>query len=250
MDAQPQNLTQHIHDLRRFLWRSILGILACTILCGFASHRLLALLTYPLQNILHSGDQLVVLSVHEYILTQLKVAILGGFLLATPWVLYQLWQFVAPGLYRHEKQLCVAFTTASSLCAVLGAAAGYFWGLPLVLSALTNTLPSHIQGAYSLDSLFGFAANTILVCAVLCETPVVIFTLIATGLVDIKTLRHCRRHVIVAAFVLGAILTPPDPLTQILVAFPFIVLYEIGILVAFLLLPDSNETHNISKTFS
>ncbi|MEM7402954.1 MAG: twin-arginine translocase subunit TatC [Myxococcota bacterium] len=247
MDTQPHSLMHHIHDLRCFLWRSLWGVVACTLLCALLSHRLLTMLTYPLQSVLNSGDRLVVLSVYEYLFTQLKVAILGGLLLATPWILYQLWQFIAPGLYRHEKRLCVAFTTASSLCALVGAVAGYFWGLPLVLSTLTGLLPPHIQGAYSLESLFEFAAHTVLVCAALCETPVVVFALVATRAVRVATLRQYRRHVVVVAFILGAVLTPPDPLTQILVAFPFVVLYEIGLLSARLLLPDVDETNKLTK---
>ncbi len=226
------SLSHHLSDLRCCLWRSIVGIAACTVLCLALSEPILAVLRIPIQRVLGPGQRLVVLSVHEYVLTQLRAAIAGGLLLSSPWVLTQVWYFVAPGLYRREKRTCLAFVGAGSACAIVGVSLGYFFGLPLVFAVLAHGLPPGIDAAYSVGHLFGFAVNTLLVCAAVCETPVVVFLLVVSGIVRVPTLVQYRRHVIVGAFILGAVVTPPDPLTQILVALPFVALYEAGLAAA------------------
>ncbi|MEM7496273.1 MAG: twin-arginine translocase subunit TatC, partial [Myxococcota bacterium] len=177
MDTTPRGLNHHLSDLRRCLWRGIVGVAVCTVLCLVLSEPILALLRVPIQRVLQPGQRLVVLSVHEYVLTQLRAAVAGGLLLASPWVLTQLWRFAAPGLYRREQRMCLLFVGAGSGFALTGVLLGYFVALPLVFTVLTHGLPPGVEAAYSVGHLFGFAVNTLLVCAAICETPIVVFLL-------------------------------------------------------------------------
>ncbi|MEI6805104.1 MAG: twin-arginine translocase subunit TatC [Myxococcaceae bacterium] len=223
----------HLSDLRKVIVRALLGIGVGLIVCVAFSDKLLKWLSEPIQEALGGNAHLVVLAPHEYFFTEMKAALIGGVLLATPWVFYQIWLFVAPGLYKNEKKLAFLFVFSTAFFFVAGVLFAQYCVFPSVFKFFIGTLPNYIQGQYSIGLLFSFSTNLLLAFGLVFETPVLVFLLIYLDLVELKTLQGYRRYVIVLAFVIAAILTPtPDPLTQTLMALPIIVLYELGLFLA------------------
>ena len=223
----------HLTDLRRVLVRALLGIGVGLIACMAFADKLLKWLSEPIQEALGGQAHLIVLAPHEYFFTEMKAALIGGILLASPWVFYQIWLFVAPGLYKNEKKLAFCFVFFTALFFILGILFAQYLVFPSVFRFFIGTLPTYIQGQYSIGLLFSFSTNLLLAFGLVFETPVLVFLLIYLDLVELKTLQGYRRYVIVLAFIVAAILTPtPDPLTQTLMACPIIILYELGLFLA------------------
>lgn len=237
MDDKEYSLIEHLSDLRTRLMRALIGI---AILAGAAfavSEQLLEIIRGPMEDILHEvhGPQahFIVTGAAEYIGCQMKVAMVAGIFLASPWVLYQFWLFVAPGLYAHEKRYVTLFVWAGAFCFCGGAAFCYFAVFPQMFRFLMEALPSDIQMLPGLDEHFSLSLKMLLAFGAVFETPVFIFILSMAGIVDPTTLLKYRRYVIVISFVIGAILTPTtDPFTQFLLAGPMIFLFEAGVAVS------------------
>lgn len=240
MDERELHILDHFRDLRKSLIRSIWGIIIAMCACFYFADEILAWLRKPMQIVFKDNSHFIVLVPHEYFFTQMKAALVAGLFVAAPWVFYQLWLFIAPGLYKKEKKMGATFVTAAMVCFVAGAWFGYTFVFPPMFEFFVGTLPPDIHGNYSVGMLFGFATNMLLAFGLVFETPVIVFLLLVLGLVDIETLTKVRRYWIVAAFLIAAILTPtPDPFTQTMMAIPMVVLYEIGILAARLFLKRS-----------
>ncbi len=233
MDSQSYPFMTHLADLRKVIVRALLGIGVGLITCMVFADRLLEWLSEPIKGALGPDAKLVVLTPHEYFFTEMKAALIGGVLLASPWVFYQVWLFVAPGLYKNEKKLAFGFVFSTALFFVAGILFAQYFVFPSVFRFFIGTLPSYIQGQYSIGLLFAFSTNLLLAFGLVFETPVLVFLLIYLDLVELKTLQGYRRYVIVLAFVIAAVLTPtPDPLTQTLMACPIVILYELGLFLA------------------
>lgn len=233
MDSQSYPFLAHLSDLRKVLVRALLGIAVGLIACIAFASKILAWLSQPIQEALGGNAHLVVLAPHEYFFTEMKAALIGGVLLASPWVFYQVWLFVAPGLYKKEKKLAFSFVFFTAFFFVFGVLFAQYVVFPSIFKFFIASLPSYIQGQYSIGLLFAFSTNLLLAFGLVFETPVLVFLLIYLNLVELKTLQGYRRYVIVLAFVVAAILTPtPDPLTQTLMACPIILLYELGLFLA------------------
>lgn len=233
MDPKSYPFLTHLSDLRAVLVRALLGIGVGLIVCATFADKLLNWLSEPIQEALGKEAHLVVLAPHEYFFTEMKAALIGGVLLASPWVFYQIWLFVAPGLYKNEKKMAFSFVFFTAFFFILGVFFAQYFVFPSVFKFFIGSLPSYIQGQYSIGLLFSFSTNLLLAFGLVFETPVLVFLLIYLNLVELKTLQTYRRYVIVLAFVVAAILTPtPDPLTQTLMACPMILLYELGLLLA------------------
>lgn len=229
----------HLTDLRKLLVRALLGIGVGLIACFAFADKLLAWMLAPVQKAMGLGAELVVLTPHEYFFTEMKAALIGGLLLSSPWVFYQIWLFVAPGLYRKEKKLAFGFVSSTALCFVGGVLFAQYCVFPSMFSFFVGTMPSHIHGQYSVGLLFAFSSNLLLVFGLVFETPILVFLLVFFDLVELKTLSSGRRYIIVIAFIVAAVLTPtPDPLTQTLMAVPMVILYELGLLAARLTCSD------------
>lgn len=238
MDEQHYPLLQHFGDLRRALMRSVFGLAIAVGICFYFADAILSWLRQPMASWLGDNSHFIVLVPHEYFFCQMKAALVAGIFLACPWILYQLWLFVAPGLYRKEKRLALAFVVSAAFFFVAGAYFGYRVVFPPMFEFFLGTLPPDIHGSYSLGMLFSFATNLLLAFGLVFETPVVVFLLVSMGVVEVGSLGKARRYVIVLAFVVAAILTPtPDPMTQTMMAVPMVLLYELGIWAARLFLP-------------
>ncbi len=237
MDEKEYTLVEHLSDLRMRLGRALAGVLVFAIAAFTFSEKLLELLRAPMQEMLvkvHGPEaRFMVTGAAEYIICQMKVALVAGLFASSPWVLYQIWRFVAPGLYQHERRYAMIFIWAGALFFCFGGAFCYVAVFPTMFEFLVESLPPDIAMMPSLDEHFSFTLKMILAFGVVFETPVFIFVLSLAGIIDPYKLGVYRRYVIVAAFIIGAVLTPtPDFLTQFMLAGPLIFLYEVGVVVS------------------
>lgn len=232
MDEREYTLMEHLSDLRKYLFRAVVGVLVISLVVFNFSADLLDILRMPMQKILNqvSGDQarFVILHPAEYLMAQLKVSMLFGLFISSPWVFYQLWQFVSPGLHDHEKRYAISFVTAGAIFFCLGAAFAYFVVFPLVLDFFVSSLPKEIMMTPSLSEHLDFSMKTMLAFGIIFEVPVVVFIFSVAGIIDPHGLSKYRGHMVVVSFVIGAVLTPPDVVSQIAMSLPLIILYELG----------------------
>jgi sec-independent protein translocase protein TatC len=225
----------HLIELRTRLMRALGAVLAAFVAVGFiwpGSQQLYTIFATPILAALPAGGQMIATDVVGVFLVPIKVAALVGFVIALPYVLYEMWAFVAPGLYAHEKSLVLPLVVASFVLFVLGMAFAYFLVFPLVFNFLASIAPEGVAWMTDIEKYFSFALTSFVAFGVTFEVPVVVIVLVRAGLVSIEKLKEIRPYVIVGAFVVGAIFTPPDVVSQVLLALPLWLLYEIGILVA------------------
>ncbi len=222
----------HLVELRDRLLRAILAVIV-VFLCLFPWARdLYAILAQPLVAALPAGGQMIATDVVGVFLVPVKVAFLVAFVIALPYVLYQTWAFVAPGLYAHEKRLVLPLVAASWVLFLVGMAFAYFLVFPVVFKFMASMAPEGVAWMTDIDKYLSFALTTFVAFGVTFEVPVVVIVLVRAGLVSIQKLKEIRPYVIVGAFVIGAIFTPPDVISQVMLAVPLWVLYELGIVFA------------------
>lgn len=241
MDEREAPLLVHLGELRNCLVKAIVGLSLGMMVCYFFSEYLMEFLRKPMMDIMPKGSSFVVLAPQEYFFTELKASLFFGVILASPWVFFQIWAFVAPGLYKNEQSMVFWFVVAASLCFIAGVLFAYFLVFPPAFKFFLETLPKGIVGAYSIDMLYGFAITVLLAFGIVFQTPVAVFLLVAFELIALETLTQYRRLIFVLAFVIGAILTPPDPITQVMLALPTYGLFELGLLFARLMLKKKQQ---------
>jgi sec-independent protein translocase protein TatC len=237
MDEKEYSLVEHLADLRVRLLRAVVGVAILAFAAFAVSDQLLDFLRAPMVKALHEARgpaaQFMVSGAAEYLVCQMKAALVAGLFLASPWVLYQVWLFVAPGLYDHEKRYVTAFVWAGAFFFVSGGAFCYFAVLPSMVNYLVGNTPDDIAILPGLEENFSFVLKMLLGFGVAFQTPVVIYVLSLAGVVDPSTLGKYRRHIFMVCLVAGAVLTPtPDPLSMFLLAGPLYLLFELGVLVS------------------
>ena len=234
MSEEQAPFTTHLEELRKRLIISfaawIVGFLACY---GFAKH-IFQFIAEPVQVALPEGSSLVFIHATEPFFTYLKIGAIAGLLLALPVILYQIWLFVAPGLYAHEKKYAIPFVIASSLCFAAGAWFGFNYVFPTIFNFLVTfgTETGEISAMLSMGGYLSLSSKLLLAFGLVFELPIAIFFLARMGVVDHHWLRKNRKYAIVIAFITGAVLTPPDLVSQTALAIPFILLYEVGVWIA------------------
>ena len=196
------------------------------------ARRLYALLAHPLLAKLPKGGQMIATDVTTPFFVPLKVAMMAAFLIALPYVLYQLWRFVAPGLYSHEKRLVWPLIVASTLLFFCGMAFAYFVVFPVVFGFITSNAPQGVAVMTDIEKYLSFVMTMFVAFGVTFQVPVAVVVLAHMGVVSVDKLKQARPYVIVGAFVVGAIFTPPDVVSQFMLATPLWLLYEAGIVVA------------------
>lgn len=227
-----ESFIAHLIELRKRLVRAIIVLLLAFIcLFPFAS-RLYALLAQPLLAKLPKGGQMIATDVTTPFFVPLKVALMAAFLIALPFILYQIWRFVAPGLYTHEKRLVVPLIFASTLLFFCGMAFAYFVVFPVVFGFITASAPVGVAVMTDIDKYLSFVLTMFMAFGVTFQVPVAVVLLVRMGVVSVAKLREIRPYIVVASFVVGAIFTPPDVVSQLMLAVPLWLLYEAGILVA------------------
>lgn len=222
--------TAHLEELRQRLIRCAIAVTAGFTVSYFFKERLFAILTRPLVQVLRPGETLIFTGVAEAFFTYLKVAFLFGILLAIPVILYQFWMFVAPGLYRNEKRVLFPIVVISSFFFAAGALFGYFVVFPFGFKFLLGFASDTLRPLPSMKEYLGFSAKVLLAFGLVFEMPIVITFLARMGLITTDFLKKNRKYALVLFFVVAAILTPPDVVTQVLMAIPLVLLYEISIL--------------------
>jgi sec-independent protein translocase protein TatC len=229
METGGETFISHLVELRDRLLRAIISVLIVFVVLFPWAKELYAILAQPLLAALPQGGQMIATDVVGVFLVPMKVALLMAFLVALPYVLYQVWAFVAPGLYAHEKRLVLPLVVASCVLFALGMAFAYFLVFPLVFKFMSSVAPAGVAWMTDIEKYFNFVLTTFIAFGVTFEVPVVVVVLVRMGMISIEKLKEIRPYVIVGAFVIAAIVTPPDVVSQILLALPLWLLYEIGI---------------------
>ena len=227
-------LTQHLQELRVRLFKAIIAVVLGMLACYGFSGTLLEVMARPMLDVLPPGVTFLTFSPTEIFFSELKMAMVAGVFLVSPYIFYQLWKFVAPGLYPHERKwlLPIAFVTA--LLFTVGALFGYFVVFPFGFTFFVSLSHDYSWMVFEprLQEYMGFAIKLLFAFGIAFELPLVIFFLARVGIVSSVGLRKNRKYAVLFAFVVGAILTPPDVVSQTLMAGPLILLYEIGVWVA------------------
>ena len=232
MTAPKLTLTEHLVELRTRLIRSLIVLAVGTGIAAFYSKEIFALLQQPLLTTLPEGASFITTNPIEPMVTYLKVALLAGVFFSSPFIFYQLWRFVAPGLLAHEKKWAIAFVTAATLFFVGGALFGYFVIFPVGFRFFVLILAgTEIQMMPQMREYLGFIAKMLLTFGLVFELPVILSLLARIGIVNRRQLANARRYVVVLSFLVAGFLTPgPDVLSQLLLAVPLLVLYEVSLL--------------------
>jgi len=228
----------HLIELRDRLIRILLAVVAGCIALALwpGPAALYDLLAQPMVAHLPEGTKLIATNVISPILVPLKILLMSGFLVVLPFVLYQVWAFVAPGLYSHEKRLVAPLVISSTVLFFVGVAFCYFLVIPAMSQFIQAFAPAAITAAPDIEQYFGFVLTLFLVFGISFEVPVAVIVLARIGVVTIEQLRRFRGYFIVSAFIVAAVVTPPDVISQLSLAIPMCILYEIGIVSAHLLI--------------
>jgi sec-independent protein translocase protein TatC len=225
-------LISHLLELRDRLLRATLAICVVFLPLVFYSNQLFTLIARPLIEKLPEGTSLIATSVVAPFMAPLKLAMIAAIFAAMPYILYQLWAFIAPGLYRHERRFALPLLLSSIVLFYVGVAFAYFVVFPLMFTFLTSTAPEGVRMMTDISSYLDFVLLLFFAFGVAFEVPVAVVLLAATGMVKVDALKKQRGYVLLGIFIVAAILTPPDAVSQCFMAVPMYVLYEIGILLA------------------
>ena len=226
-----QPFVAHLIELRDRLIRAMLAVIvvAGVMFVWPGPARLYDWMAAPLLASLPEGTHLIALSVISPFLVPLKILLLAAFLVALPYVLYQAWAFVAPGLYSHEKKLVLPLVVSSSILFFLGVAFCYFFVFGRVFAFIQAFAPKSITAAPDIEAYLGFVMTMFLAFGAAFEVPVIVVVLARMGVVSIEKMREWRGYFIVVAFVVAAVITPPDVVSQLALAIPMCLLYEVGL---------------------
>ena len=221
----------HLLELRGRLMRAVIAILIA-FLCIYPFYdRLFSFVSEPLRAVLPGGE-LMAIKVASPFLIPMKLSLVAAIFIVIPYLLYQLWAFVAPGLYRHERKLVWPLLISSTLLFYLGAAFAYFLVLPLVYQFFAGVTPLGVNYQPDISEYLDFVLTMLLVFGIAFEVPIATLLLIRTGATTLQALAAKRPYVIVAAFALGMVLTPPDVISQVMLAIPVWLLFELGLVLS------------------
>ncbi len=229
LDRQ-QPLVQHLIELRSRLLHTLLCILAIFCCLFYFAQEIYSFVAAPLQAILPANSSMIATDVASPFLTPFKLTLFVSVFLAIPFVLYQVWSFIAPGLYQHEKRIAIPLFVSSVLLFYAGMAFAYFVVFPLVFGFFTSVAPAGVTVMTDINSYLNFVLKLFFAFGLAFEIPIAIVLMIWSGVTSAESLAHKRPYIIVGCFVLGMLLTPPDVISQLLLAFPMWLLFEVGII--------------------
>ncbi|MDO9224822.1 MAG: twin-arginine translocase subunit TatC [Pseudomonadota bacterium] len=227
-----ETFISHLIELRDRLLRAVIAwIILFVCLFPFAND-LYTLLAEPMLAKLPEGGQMIATEVVTPFFVPIKVAMMTAFIITLPYILYQVWAFIAPGLYSHEKKFIVPMVAASFLLFACGMAFAYFLVFPVVFGFIIGIAPVGVAVMTDINKYLDFVITMFLAFGITFEVPIVVVALAYTGMVEIKQFKEARPYVVVGAFVIGAIFTPPDVVSQFMLAVPLWLLYELGVIIA------------------
>ncbi len=229
-----ETFVSHLIELRERVLRALMAVLAVFVVLFFwpGAGPIYDFLAQPLMQALPEGAKMIATGVITPFMVPMKVTALVAFMIALPVVLFQAWAFVAPGLYEHEKKLALPIVVASTALFLVGVAFCYYFVFGTVFKFINDFAPKSITPAPDIEAYFSFVITMFLAFGVTFEIPIVVVLLVRAGVVSLEKLREARPYVIVGAFVVAAVVTPPDVLSQFLLAVPMCLLYEAGLFVA------------------
>lgn len=228
-------LIAHLTELRQRLLHSVLAVLVAFIALAPFSREIYAAFSAPLRRFLPEGSSMIATAVFSPFMTPFKLTLLVAVFIAIPFVLYQVWAFVAPGLYRHEKRITAPLMASSILLFYAGAAFAYYLVLPAIFSFLPSMTPDGVAMMTDINEYFDFVLTMFFAFGVVFEVPVAVVLLIWSGIATSQGMAEKRSYIIVACFAIAMVLTPPDPISQTLLAVPMCLLFEAGLLAGRLL---------------
>ena len=232
MKNSKNSLTSHLLELRSRLLIVISSILVCTLILSPFANYLYNLLALPLTDILPKGSSMIAVDVASPFLAPFKLILLLSVVITFPISIYNFWAFVSPGLYKNEKMFLAPILISSTLLFYFGILFAYFIVFPLVFNFFTSIAPQGIEIATDINSFLNFAIKIFFAFGLAFEVPIITFLIVMLGISSTESLSKKRPYIIVFAFILGMILTPPDVISQILLALPIWLLFEFGLLLA------------------
>lgn len=230
--GQEQSFLSHLVELRQRIVRAAIAVIIVFIPMAFFMQPIFDFVSRPMMAALPADAKLLATGVITPFMVPLKVTLFAAFLVALPYVLWQAWAFVAPGLYRHEKRLAGPLIASSVLMFFAGMAYCYFVVFGFVFKFIAGFAPATVSVSPDIEAYFSFVMGMFLAFGLAFEVPIVVVLLVRFGIASIEKLKKMRPYVIVGAFIIAAIFTPPDVLSQLLLAIPLCILYELGIFVA------------------
>jgi len=232
MEETQESFISHLVELRDRVIRALVAILVVFLALVNWARDIYTLLAAPMLAALPEGGSMIATDVVGAFFVPIKVTMMVAFLITLPYVLYQAWSFVAPGLYKHEKKLALPLLAASVVLFFIGMSFAYFIVFPAVFGFINAFAPDGVAVMTDIEKYLSFVLTTFLAFGLTFEVPVVVIVLVRVGLVTVEKLREVRPYVIVGAFIIAAVFTPPDVLSQFLLAVPMCLLYELGIFMA------------------
>jgi len=247
-----QPFVAHLIELRDRLVKAVLAIAVVAVALGIypGPGALYDLMAAPLVANLPKGATLIATSVISPFMVPLKVLLMASFMLALPVVLYQLWAFVAPGLYSHEKKLVMPLVISSTLLFFIGVAFSYFFVFGRVFAFIQSFAPKSITASPDIEAYLGFVLSMFLAFGMAFEVPVVVVVLARMGIFSIEKLKEFRGYFVVLAFIIAAIVTPPDVVSQLALAIPMVALYEVGIWAAQIFIKHTKAPEDTAEASS
>jgi sec-independent protein translocase protein TatC len=237
MSEEPEKLAEgtlisHLLELRDRIIRALIAVAVALFPCAYFANDIFEFMSKPLIAQLPKGSTLIATSVVSPFMTPFKLSLFVAIFIAMPVVLYQVWAFVAPGLYRHEKRFAIPLLLSSVLLFYGGVAFAYFIVFPTMFSFFANTTPSGVAMMTDISNYLDFVMTMFFAFGVAFEVPIAVVLLVLTGIVSLDTLRNSRGYVLIGIFVIAAFLTPPDAVSQSIMAVPMYLLYEGGLIMA------------------
>ena len=249
MAGTEQPFIQHLFELRDRLLRSVYGVAAVLAVLLFypGPSALYDLLAMPLVKALPEGSKMIAVGVVSPFLVPIKVSVLAAIGLALPWILYQIWAFVAPGLYKHEKKLVLPLVAASTILFYTGAAFCYFFVFGQAFPAIQKMAPMSVAVSPDIEAYLDFVITMFIAFGVAFEVPIIVVILARMGFVTVAQLKSYRTYFIVGAAAVAGLVTPPDPVSMVALLVPMVLLYEIGIMAAQVFIKHTQAPEDASE---
>ena len=247
-----QPFVQHLMELRDRLVKAVIavGVVAAALFFYPGPGQLYDLMAAPLVAHLPQGATMIATSVISPFMVPLKILLMSAFLIALPFVLWQVWAFVAPGLYAHEKRLVLPLVVSSTVLFFIGVAFCYFFVFGQVFSFIQGFAPKSITAAPDIEAYLGFVMTMFLAFGLAFEVPIAVVVLARMGVVSVEKLKSFRGYFIVVAFVIAAVVTPPDVVSQLALAIPMCLLYELGIWAAQIFIRNTQAPEDTQESTS
>lgn len=243
------SLISHLLELRDRLLRSVLALVIIFIPLAFIANELYEYLAKPLMEQLPEGTSMIATEPHAPFFVPFKFAFAVSFAIAIPYLLYQMWAFVAPGLYRHEKRMVFPLLVSSSVLFYLGIAFSYFVVFPLIFNFFANSAPEGVAVMTDISSYLGFVLKLFFAFGIAFEVPIATILLVKMGVTTPDSLAQKRPYIIIGAFILGMLLTPPDIFSQTMLAIPVWILFEVGLFASRRMLKAKQDKEEAEEEF-